>query len=349
MYKVSIIVPIYNVEKYLEKCITSILNQNYKNIEVILVDDGSIDHSIDICDMFEARDSRVKAYHKANGGLSDARNYGLKRCSGEYIMFVDGDDWIDNNTVEEAMTFMESNSLDIVFFTYKKEYEEKTVEVHPYNKNIVSKENDILRKRLFGSIGEELRHPEFSDSLCSACMKIYRRSIIEQSKIHFQSTKVIGSYEDGLFNIQVMKYSNKVGYLDEAFYHYRKTNSTSLPSTYKPQLAEQWNKLFELIKKSIVEENLESEYVLRLNNRIVLSLIGIGLNELCSQKSGAEKKEFIRKYITSDIYRHALQQFEFKFLSLKWKVFFGCAKQKWILMVYMLLVIMDKLRRRGIR
>lgn len=92
---VSIIVPVYNVEKYLKRCMTSILEQTYSNLEILLIDDGSPDNSGNLCDEIQSTDERIKVYHKANGGLSSARNYGLERCTGEYIFFIDSDDWIE--------------------------------------------------------------------------------------------------------------------------------------------------------------------------------------------------------------------------------------------------------------
>lgn len=103
--KISVIVPVYNVEKYLERCVESIFKQTYKNIEIILVDDGSTDNSGKICDKFLKKDERVKVIHKENGGLSDARNAGLEILSGKYIMFVDSDDWISPAMVEKCTVF----------------------------------------------------------------------------------------------------------------------------------------------------------------------------------------------------------------------------------------------------
>ena len=100
---VSIIVPIYGVEEYLSKCIDSIINQTYKNLEIILVDDGSPDKCPDICDAFEKKDERIKVIHKKNGGLSDARNAGIDTAHGDYIVFVDSDDWIENTMVEHLL------------------------------------------------------------------------------------------------------------------------------------------------------------------------------------------------------------------------------------------------------
>ena len=110
---ISIIVPVYNVEKYLEKCINSILNQTYKNIEIILIDDGSTDNSGKICDDFSLRFKNIFAFHKINGGSSSARNYGIKKANGNYIMFVDSDDWIDNDMVEFLYNNLKENNCDI--------------------------------------------------------------------------------------------------------------------------------------------------------------------------------------------------------------------------------------------
>ena len=113
MSLISIIVPIYNVEDYLCKCVDSILTQTYKNIEVILVNDGSIDNCGKICDEYALKDNRVKVIHKKNGGIADARNAGLEICCGDYIGFVDSDDWIAEDMYEVLHDFASSNSLDV--------------------------------------------------------------------------------------------------------------------------------------------------------------------------------------------------------------------------------------------
>ena len=116
MPKLSVIVPIYNVEQYIHKCVDSILNQNFKDFELILVDDGSPDSCGKICDEYAQKDERVKVIHKVNGGLSDARNFGLEKAKGEYVSFIDSDDWVDENIYSESLKYMEENDLDIVCF-----------------------------------------------------------------------------------------------------------------------------------------------------------------------------------------------------------------------------------------
>ena len=115
---ISIIVPIYNVEKYLDRCVQSILKQTYKNIEIILVDDGSLDNCGTICDEYEKKDKRVRAIHKENGGLSSARNTGIKMAKGEYVCFVDSDDWIEKNMIEHISELIIKNRAEIVSVSY---------------------------------------------------------------------------------------------------------------------------------------------------------------------------------------------------------------------------------------
>lgn len=115
---VSIIVPIYNVAPYLERCLTSLTGQTYKNIEILLVDDGSTDASGELCDLWKARDHRIRVFHKPNGGLSDARNYGLERASGDFVCFIDSDDWLDLQFVEVMLGTLTDTGSDLVECDY---------------------------------------------------------------------------------------------------------------------------------------------------------------------------------------------------------------------------------------
>lgn len=125
---VSVIVPVYNVEKYLARCLDSIINQTYTNLEIILVDDGSKDSSGQICDEYAAKDQRIKVIHKQNGGLSSARNAGLDIASGSYIEFVDSDDWIDKDTVKENLELIINENSNVVFFNHYQVFDDHIYE-----------------------------------------------------------------------------------------------------------------------------------------------------------------------------------------------------------------------------
>lgn len=165
---VSIVVPVYNVEKYLKKCIDSILNQTYKNLEIILVDDGSTDNSGKICDDYSSSDERIKVIHKQNGGLSDARNLGIDNSTGKYITFIDSDDYITNNYIEYLVTILEKNNADISICDYKIVHNEfgfidKSKEII----NIYTYEECIM-KLLYGT-----------HKLISACGKLYKKNLFK--------------------------------------------------------------------------------------------------------------------------------------------------------------------------
>ena len=204
---VSIIVPVFNVEKYLEECLDSILNQTYENIEVILVDDGSTDSSGKICDEYLKKDSKIKVFHKTNGGLSDARNYGVENSNGEYIIFVDSDDYLSKYTLEFSIKEIKDAAADILVFAIKREKEEK--EILEYKKNIFNREEGIIE--LFK--GNLYRF--------SACGKIYKTNIVKKYK--FPEGKI---HEDQATTYKYFLDANKIAYIVYVGYIYYKREKT---------------------------------------------------------------------------------------------------------------------------
>ena len=160
---VSVIIPVYKVEKYLEKCVKSVLSQTYQNLEVILVDDGSPDECPRLCDEYELKDHRVRTIHKPNGGLSDARNIGMKSSTGEYLLFVDSDDWIENNLVEMAIHAMSEYRVDIVSFSANIIENDVIVrhEFMPYSETVVLSAKQategVLKDSISSQVWQDLR------------------------------------------------------------------------------------------------------------------------------------------------------------------------------------------------
>lgn len=126
-YLVSVIIPVYNIEKYVSKCLDSVKNQTLQDIEIIIVDDGSTDHSGQICDEYAAKDERIRVLHKSNGGLSSARNDGIKLSTAPFLLFVDGDDWVESDICEAPYRMACANHADLVLFSYKRVYNDGTV------------------------------------------------------------------------------------------------------------------------------------------------------------------------------------------------------------------------------
>ena len=344
-HKISIIIPVYNVEQYLPMCLDSVINQSYKNLEIICINDESPDNSSVILENYAANDSRFKIINQKNTGLSGARNKGIQIASGSYIMFVDSDDWIDVNTCEVVLRLALEHNADVVMWPYIREFKNKSKPKKFFTENlIVFNEQDVkysLHRRLFGLIDKELMQPENADAIVPACMKLYCSNILKHNNIEFVDTKLIGT-EDALFNIEVFTFINKVVYTNECFYHYRKTNTTSLTTTFKPELHNQWDQLFTNMFDFIEKKNLPPVFMQALNNRISLSIIGLGVNELSSSNESPgplEKMKRIRRIITSDRYNNAFKTLPFRYLPVHWKLFFSFVKCKFVLGIYLLLTI----------
>lgn len=202
---ISVIVPIYNVGDYLEQCIHSICNQTYENLEIILVDDGSTDRSGEICDEYARRDERVKVIHKENGGASDARNAGIVAATGDYISFIDGDDWIDKNMYEVLSRYAEQNNLDVMCCQLQGESE---------NGKQIANTEEIINFRIMNS--DELLCYVISRYENSVCNRLFRRRLISDMRFPIHRC-----YEDIPFAVNALLRVNQGGYVDNAFYHYR--------------------------------------------------------------------------------------------------------------------------------
>ena len=199
--KCSIIIPVYNVEKYIEKCVKSISNQDYENIEIILVDDGSTDHSGLIIDKLKMEDHRIIVIHQDNQGVSSARNAGLSAASGDYVTFVDGDDWVDTDYISYFIKLLDESECDIAMnknnYAYNRKYSSA-------NKYIISSEKAI----------EWI----YSGSIFVAVWnKMYRRKILDRYEIKFN--KEIWYGEGMLFNIEILQYVDKIILGEKAVYH----------------------------------------------------------------------------------------------------------------------------------
>lgn len=203
MELVSIVVPIYNVEKYLEKCVKSICEQTYPELEIILVDDGSPDTCGVMCDAYAGQDDRIKVLHKKNGGLSDARNEGAKLATGKYLLFVDSDDYIAENLVEKTVAMAEENACDMVLFDY--------CYVEPGGTEIRS---TIVPENKVISLETE---PRLLLATTSACVKLFRREFYVKVDCPFPK----GIYFEDLATSAIffMK-AERVYYLKEPFYYY---------------------------------------------------------------------------------------------------------------------------------
>lgn len=349
--KVSVIVPVYNVEKYLERCLESLINQTLKDIEIIAVNDGSTDNSLGILNKYAKNDNRIKVINKENTGVSDCRNIAMKQIQGEYLTFVDSDDWIDNNALEIMYTKAEEEKSDLVMCTYMREFEKHSKEkIFDMPKTVVYEKDEIkkLHRKLFGPIDDELGNPEGLDSLGTVWAKLYKVDVIKKNNIEFEDLKLIGSNEDGLFNIYVFNKINKAVFINKSLYHYWRDNPKSITSGYNSNLKNKWINLFNIMREFIEINNLNDSYINALNNRICMSTLGLGLNE-CSKAnkiSELNKIKNIKEILSDEVIVNAFRKFKLNYFPIHWRLFYFFYKNKLALPSYLMLNIIEFLRTR---
>lgn len=294
--RISVIVPVYNIEKYLDKCVKSIVNQTHKNLEIILVDDGSFDKCPKICDEWAQRDERVIVLHKENGGLSSARNAGLDICTGDYICFVDSDDWIDNDMISDMLDSAKAENADVVMCDFYIEQIGKECEAVKTEKGAFDAEN-ILYSYLIDKIRPEV------------CNKMYRSSVINSLRFN----EKIKYAEDVPFNYEVFKRANKIYHLGAPKYHYLQNSGNSITTSYITDArAQSWKTLEGFIYDNKNNERLQEAAVWRF---------ATGTFAVLSRVMQVE--EFSEKYfveITEAILSHKKEILSNRRLSKKYKL-----------------------------
>lgn len=343
---ISIIIPVYNSEAFLEECLNSVLCQTYPYLQILCINDGSTDRSQRVLENFVKIDPRIKLINKENGGLSSARNKGLEAATGKYVMFLDSDDWLDPDVCRKAVQEMESAQVDLVMWSYIREYPQKSKPSSVLGVNRLVFDLDGVRnlhRRLFGLAGAELEDPSRGDIIVTAWGKLYKRDLIEG--IRFTDTKEIGT-EDCLYNIEVFNRLRSAVYIPMYGYHYRKYNSQSLTTLYNPLLYTGWQRLYELMENYILSHDLPEEYTNALLNRRAIHLIALGINIMSASMSPLWKYREIKAIIQQPCYRKAFQQLKLEDMPIHWKLFFLFAKFRFAAGVYLLLLVIQKIRGR---
>ncbi|MTO48233.1 glycosyltransferase, partial [Turicibacter sanguinis] len=255
---ISVIVPVYNVQLYLKRCIDSILNQTYKNLEIILINDGSTDESGKICEEYLKLDNRIKVYHTNNKGVSVARNIGLMNISGKYLTFVDSDDYLDPHMYEKMITKMVENECDICVCNFYFSYDKKLIK-----NNIKKNIPDILCREQF--LKYTLESGFYYGFLWN---KLYDVRNIFNSEIRKFDIN-IHILEDLLYNCQIIENINKVYFLNEELYYYYQNEKSVLHSSFSMKSL---STLEALIKIIDIATKYEASYVNILKIKFVIDL-----------------------------------------------------------------------------
>lgn len=304
MYKplISIIVPVYRVpEQYLKKCIDSIIAQTLKNIEIILVDDGSPDECGQVCDYYATLDERINVIHKKNGGLSSARNAGVKVATGEWIMFVDGDDWIEDDMCESMYKLGEQTQVQLVMCGITKEYE--------HSKNIYKfylEENKVYTKKECKWLQQQLL--VYNGNIAVAYSKLIKKNLLIDNNIFHD--EVLKQGAEGLeFNLRLFEKLESAIFINKPFYHYI-YNDQSISASHSEENHEFVIKCFEKIKRFIENSDNKEMLLPWFNNRLLYVIITTAISGYfnpTNKEPYKDKKRKYEKYLQNPIVKEALQ------------------------------------------
>lgn len=304
---ISIIVPIYNAEKFLERCVDSIINQTYKNLEILLIDDGSTDNSGKICEKYKKKDERISVVHKENGGVSNTRNIGLNLANGEYVFFIDADDFLDDNVISELVK--NSYGFDIIKTSYKINNKNKIKSIKESN---IYDKNEYINKVILGNIGGH-------------CWGYLIRRDIIQNIVFDENTSCM---EDTIFIISCILKVEKIKVIDSSFYNHI-INENSITCS-KNKIVKNMNDYMYSLKEIKSKVNKQDINILIEQKKIIL--IEKELSKVSSKK---ELKNMINEFEV-DI--------DTKNVNIYYKIFMFCVENKMYLSLFSLIKLRNILK-----
>lgn len=325
MAKVAVVVPVYKVPfEYLDQCLDSIIHQTYSDLEIIIVDDGSPEEWAAKCDSFRALDDRIKVFHKKNGGLSDARNYGLNACTSEWITFVDGDDWIEQDFLESFIERI-TNSIelsDVYYFSGFRNFPQREVEGTPYF-------SDEERFTTYQQI-EDLQTKCFSNhiskngnikgiTISSAWAKVYNNSFLKNNHLLFP---IVPYDEDSLFYLETLEKAHSIEYVAKSVYHYRYTEG-SIVNRYRPDAVKEQEIYLSYIYDFSKRNNKSKEFNKQINMRVYTSIMLLIKQYFFHPENKAsfwEKHNACKSLLRKEPYFTALKEIDYKMMRRNPKI-----------------------------
>lgn len=338
MIKVSIIIPIYNAQIYLKKCLDSVMGQTLREIEIILINDGSIDNSLNICKEYARKDKRIKVIDKENKGVSKARNTGLLYAKGEYVTFIDSDDCIEHNMIEELYNSATANNAEFCMCNYVKENNGKILYIDSSIYKKVLEGNDIKNYLLIPLIEREDNQKEhILGNFRGPLGKLFKKDIIEKYNIKFKKDLIIG--EDFIFNLEFLIHTNKA-VINQGFYYHYLINTNSATMRYKKDC---WKSIYRNIilylKDFLKNNNLCLEAKGKVDKLIIkyflMSIINEGRKN--NPKSRVEKINAIREMCEDKIIMNSLKSVDLSLYGKRNNLILFLAKYKLPYLIYIII------------
>lgn len=329
-YKVTVIVPVYNAHSYIDRCVVSIVNQTYKNIQILLVDDGSTDDSSLLCDEWAKKDARIQVIHKENAGAGMARNTALEYVTGDYVLFVDSDDYIALDTVKKCIDSINEHGSDTVVFGY----------------NLASVDGTYVPEQIYADklcydangVKAELLPSFFTLSKgfeVSVWGKLFSAEIITENALSFLSERELYS-EDALFLLRYFPKSKCASVLDENLYFYCE-NDTSISRVYEKEKQEKLSvflqKALEIAKTENIIDMIEPHILARYQSCAMVEYKQIVMSDM----SMAHKLKEIKEYSNTDATKRTLRKDVIALHGFEMRMFYTCIRCKMYLLSYLLL------------
>lgn len=309
---ISIIVPIYKVEKYIEKCLHHLTNQSYRNLEIVLVDDGSPDNCPKICDEWAKKDNRIKVIHKENGGVMSAWTQGFKSSTGNYIAFCDPDDYFEFNAIEKLYTSLKENNADMSLCGVKVVYANKTINRFAFEDKICGVfENEELEKIKIKSVEQVNSYfPLYKTN------KLFKRSLVENNLKYCDERVSLG--DDCCVSLGSLLDSKKIVVIEDYLYNYIQ-RKTSIIHAYNKKLLLQFETLLSCIKQLIIDKNYYSEKCICFEQTRMLFILS--RNFINSTSNRKEQKEIYKNLLKSDFVAKFKENKDFSYLPRIYKIF----------------------------
>ena len=269
MKKLSIIVPVFNVVKYLEECIESLIRQSYSNCEIIVVDDGSSDGSSELCDKLKIRDERIIVIHQRNGGLSAARNSGLRESEGQYISFIDSDDYVDLDMFTSLITELERTESSVAICNFE----------------VFNKANKYKSRRYGNHVIDYAPKTQvefYAAALDSSCNRVFKADAIKNNNLTFEHKNIVAQ-EDYWFQVRLFSHINRIVTVEDCFYYYRERGSSITKSHSDGDITNR-NLRFYLLTQDYVKQNTDRN-ISQFLNYLLLNLFSASINNASASSS----------------------------------------------------------------
>ena len=337
----TVIIPIYNVQDTLDRCLQSVINQTYSNLEIILVNDGSTDSSLRICRKYADNDSRIIILDKENGGLSSARNAGLDIMTGDYVSFLDSDDYIEITMYEKLLSCIDFYNVDTVLCsTQRLTSDGKKIKIVENYKNQLFENSSIIKDLLLCMFNnpQSIANRSYQYEM-AVWRSIYSSNIIKCNNIRFVSEREIIS-EDIIFDLDYYPHSKKVFYLNE-YLHFYCINSVSLTASYKDETIEKLFSLHHLIVMKLESMGINNVYYA---DHLLLTRIR-DLIHLCVLKNG-NLKLLLLKINSSPLVKQIYKRYPFNKISNKQKIFYRLVRTNNTLIIKSIIYLNSRRKKR---